>query len=143
MEMITHTDHETFTAGERFARTLSAGVVVCLYGDLGAGKTTFVKGVATGLGITTAITSPTFTLMNIYSVPHNTHITELVHVDTYRLKDPHELIAIGIEDYIGKPDCVLLVEWPDKVEELFTNKKVRRVTLEHTPEGTRRITIEE
>lgn len=93
MEFISHTEQETIAWGKLLAQQLKSGDILCLYGELGAGKTTLVKGIAAGLGIEKTITSPTFTLMNIYSTKNN-QITQLVHIDTYRLKNEEELIEI-------------------------------------------------
>lgn len=103
----------TMALGEELGRQLSGGEVICLTGDLGAGKTHFAKGVALGLGITELVTSPTFTLINEYSgrVP-------LYHVDAYRLGDAEEAYDLGLEEYLYG-DGVTLVEWPERVEELL------------------------
>lgn len=103
----------TMALGEELGRLLKGGEVICLTGDLGAGKTHFAKGVARGLGITELVTSPTFTLINEYSgrLP-------LYHVDVYRLGGPDEAYDLGLEEYLYG-DGVTLVEWPGRVEELL------------------------
>ena len=103
-----------------------------LSGDLGAGKTSLVKGIAKGLGIKHEITSPTFTLLNIYEVKSlKSKVKSLVHIDTYRLKDENELLEIGVEDYLGEPNTVCIIEWPEKILGLLTNIKTTAITLEH------------
>lgn len=104
---------ETMDLGEKIGRQLNGGEVICLTGDLGAGKTHFTKGVARGLGISETVTSPTFTLINEYSgrLP-------LYHVDVYRLCDPDEAYDLGLEEYLYG-DGVTLVEWPERVAELL------------------------
>lgn len=109
---------------------LHGGDILLLIGDLGAGKTSLVKGVAAGLGIKQEITSPTFTLMNVYKIK-NYKIKNLIHIDTYRLKNEKELVEIGVEDYLGQPDTVCVIEWPEKITELLKNKKTTTIALEH------------
>jgi tRNA threonylcarbamoyladenosine biosynthesis protein TsaE len=122
MIIITNSTEETEKIGIELSAKLKGGNIVLLSGNLGAGKTALVKGIAKGFGIKNTITSPTFTLMNLYPVNHSqSTIKQLVHIDTYRLKNEHELIEIGAEDYLGKPNTICLIEWPDKIEELLKN----------------------
>ena len=144
MKITTHSEQETKDFAKKFASKLSGGEILCLYGELGAGKTTFVKGLAEGLGITENITSPTFTLMNIYkpTVSKSLRITNLVHIDTYRLKNAKELIEIGVEDYIGTPGSITIIEWPEKISNLLKKEKVVKIFLDHSSQNTRKITID-
>src|SRR3989344_1689685 len=129
MQTTTHSDNETKELGKKIAAQLKGGDIVCLYGELGSGKTTLVKGLAEGLGIKEDITSPTFTLMNIYKIFNNaSSIWQLIHIDTYRLNDEHELLEIGVEDYLGKPNTVTLIEWPEKIAEILKEKKVTNIS---------------
>lgn len=139
---ITHSDPETKQFAKDFAAQLTSGVIVCLHGDLGAGKTTFVKGLAEGLGIKEDITSPTFTLMNVYDI-HNAKLAvqKLIHIDTYRLKDELELMEIGVEDYLGQPGTATLVEWPEKIAGLLQNKKVINIYIDHQGKDRRAIAV--
>lgn len=143
MEFKTHSREETLEIGKKIAHELTPGSILLLYGDLGAGKTTLTKGIAEGLGITDEITSPTFTLMNVYSLSSSQpSLRQLVHIDTYRLEDEKELRAIGAEDYIGALDTICIIEWPEKVRGLWINKKHREIFLEHgTTEENRKITL--
>ena len=102
MEITTKNTEETTEFGKNLADQLNGGDILLLVGELGAGKTTLVKGLAAGLKIQHEITSPTFTLMNTYPLEGN-KIKTVVHIDTYRLKDREELLEIGVEDYLGKP----------------------------------------
>ncbi len=141
-ECISISEQQTKDWAKQFATTLHSGDIVLLHGDLGAGKTTFVKGLAEGLGVKDDILSPTFTLLNLYKIPDSKfQIHHLVHVDTYRLKNEQELIDIGIEDYLGDPETICVIEWPEKVPNLLKNKKTVKVTIEHFAEGKRKITI--
>lgn len=145
MNIISHSDIETKQIAKNFAATLTSGAIVCLHGDLGAGKTTFTKGLSEALGLTTDINSPTFTLMNVYQLPTldfgQYRLSTLIHIDTYRLKSEQELIDIGVEDYLGQPGTITLIEWPEKLTALLINKKVINVTIDHQGENLRKITI--
>ncbi|HEY6010173.1 MAG TPA: tRNA (adenosine(37)-N6)-threonylcarbamoyltransferase complex ATPase subunit type 1 TsaE [Nitrospirota bacterium] len=110
--VITSSPEQTWGIGEALGRLLGAGDTVCLYGDLGAGKTTFSYGIALGLEVRDRyITSPTFTIVNEYEgrVP-------LYHLDLYRLTDADELENIGFEEYVDS-DGVAVIEWPERVED--------------------------
>lgn len=142
MQLITKTDRETKNLGKKLAQKFHGGDIICLYGDLGAGKTTLVKGIAEGLRIEEEITSPTFTLMNIYKGSKEQGArNKLVHIDTYRLKNEEELLEIGVEDYLGKPDTVCIIEWPEKIENLLRNKKKIEIKIEHKNNQERVIKI--
>ena len=145
MSLIETTSQEqTISIAKKLAATLHGGDIILLHGDLGSGKTTFVKGLAEAFGIKENITSPTFTLMNIYKIESKKYkVKSLVHVDTYRLKDEDELLEIGIEDYIGDKNTVTIIEWPEKIESLLQNKKVKNVRFEHMSENERRIVIDD
>lgn len=103
---------ETQAVARRLAAVLPRDVVLALHGDLGVGKTTFVQGLARALGVTQAVTSPTFTIFNLYQGRERT----LVHLDAYRLNGAAELEALMLEDFLRSPWC-LAVEWPENVAE--------------------------
>jgi len=138
--MIAKNEKETKKIGEDIAKKLAGGDIVLLYGELGAGKTTLTKGIANFFKIKNDITSPTFTLMNMYDVTDN-EIKKLVHIDTYRLENENELIEIGIEDYLADKDTVCIIEWPEKISALLKDKKVQRVYMKNIDENTREIEI--
>ena len=137
-----YSTHETRTIGKELARTLTGGDIIILKGELGAGKTAFTKGIAEGLGVKNEVTSPTFTLMSVYQVPNHETIKEMVHVDTYRLNTFEEILEIGIEEYLGKQDTLMIIEWPEKVDKLLDNKKLIVVAIKQENETERTITIE-
>lgn len=120
MEFITHSREETLTLGERLARELGPGAVVAFTGDLGAGKTAFVSGMARGLGIRQQVTSPTFTIVNEYEGGR----LPLFHFDMYRLGSAEELFDIGWEDYLERGG-VCAVEWTENVAEAIEDGAVR------------------
>ena len=107
---ISHSPEETFDLGRRFAAELRPGDVLALAGELGAGKTQFVKGLAVGLGVEEPVTSPTFTLVHEHA--------GLTHLDLYRLEQPEEVLAIGLDDYL-ESGSVTVIEWADKFEVLI------------------------
>lgn len=109
------TAEETFALGEAMGKGISQGLSIALTGDLGAGKTTFVKGLAKGLGVSEAyyITSPTFTLINEYPAPPFT----LYHLDLYRLSSADELEYIGFDDIVDD-NHIIVVEWPQILKDI-------------------------
>lgn len=96
---------ETFNEGINFGKTLKPGDIVCLDGDLGAGKTAFTKGIAKALGINEHITSPTYTLVNEYD-----GVIPFYHFDVYRINDSSELFEIGFEEYL-QSEAIVVIEW--------------------------------
>lgn len=139
MRHVTTSEKETLALARKTARSFRGGEVVALYGNLGAGKTVFSKGIAAELGVSKTVTSPTFTLMNVYPVKKNA-IERLVHIDCYRLNDASELDAIGVSEYLGDPHTVTLIEWAERIEPLLTKNAIT-VSLEMTKDGRRIITI--
>lgn len=123
MKKKTRSEKETYYFAKEFAAKLKGGEVLCLVGDLGAGKTAFVKGLAAGLGVKGIVTSPTFVLMKIYKA--NNHIKELAHIDAYRLKDGQELINIGAEEYFKDKECVTVIEWADRVKDIWPKECIQ------------------
>jgi tRNA threonylcarbamoyladenosine biosynthesis protein TsaE len=107
---ISHSPAETEALGETFGRAAQSGLVIALSGDLGAGKTQFVKGLARGLGISARVHSPTFTLVNEYGGGR----LKLFHLDLYRLETPAQILSAGIEEYLS-PDGVAVIEWAERL----------------------------
>ncbi|MCL1829197.1 MAG: tRNA (adenosine(37)-N6)-threonylcarbamoyltransferase complex ATPase subunit type 1 TsaE [Oscillospiraceae bacterium] len=136
MTIITKSEEETEKAGEKLVSGLVEGSIVALYGDLGAGKTAFVRGMARGLGIKCRVLSPTFTIVNEYEGDR-----ELFHFDMYRLSGPDELFDIGWEDYLARGG-ICAVEWSERVEGAFNGDEIH-VIIERTAAGSRKISISE
>ena len=132
---ISHNEKETEELGARLAQKLPGGAVVAMYGDLGAGKTAFVRGMARGMGLDCRVSSPTFTIVNEYLGER-----ELIHFDMYRLSGADELFDIGWEDYLNR-GAVCAVEWSENVQDAFFGDEVR-VTIEKLSDTERKITIE-
>lgn len=105
-----------------FARKLIAGLttggVLLLEGELGAGKTTFVQGLAEALGVERTITSPTFTLLNVYDTNHPV-VRQLVHVDLYRIEDATTIAELDLPTWLANPHALVVVEWPERAPELW------------------------
>ena len=135
-EFISHSQLETEEVGRKLAEKLPGGSVVAMYGDLGAGKTAFVRGMAKGMGLSCRVSSPTFTIVNEYLGER-----ELIHFDMYRLSSADELFDIGWEDYLAR-GAVCAVEWSENVEDAFFGDEVR-LTIEKLSDTARKITIEE
>lgn len=123
----------TRRAGAWLASALRAGDVVLLRGDLGAGKTSLVQGIAEGLGVAHEVTSPTFALMQVH--PSSTDACDLIHADLYRVGDPDEVEAIGLLDCLGADDAICCVEWPDVLGERLRGLAVFELTLRHDGTG--------
>jgi tRNA threonylcarbamoyladenosine biosynthesis protein TsaE len=142
MEFISHSPAETESLGERWGRAARRGLVVALSGDLGAGKTQLVRGIARGLGATSRVHSPTFTLVNEYSGGR----LRLFHLDLYRLETRGQILGAGLEDYL-QPDGVTVIEWAERLAECGIPAAGRegllRATIETTGETERRIVYED
>jgi tRNA threonylcarbamoyladenosine biosynthesis protein TsaE len=119
MKITTESEKETFDLAAKMAKNVKGGEVYALSGDLGAGKTVFVRGFCHGLGIKKGVNSPTFVLMKIHKVRGHKAIKEVCHIDAYRLKSKADLEAIGALDYFGRKDTVCFLEWPEMVKDLF------------------------
>lgn len=117
MEYISNSYEETQKIAADFAKTLKEGDVLCMYGDLGVGKTAFVQGLAKGLEINEPITSPTFTIVNEYS-----GTLPLYHFDVYRIADSDEMYEIGYEEYVYG-DGVSVIEWPQLIDDILPEKR--------------------
>ena len=133
-EFISHSQLETEEMGQKLAEKLPGGSVVAMYGDLGAGKTAFVRGMAKGMGLSCRVSSPTFTIVNEYLGER-----ELIHFDMYRLSSADELFDIGWEDYLSR-GAVCAVEWSENVQDAFFGDEVV-VRIEKLNDTDRKITI--
>jgi tRNA threonylcarbamoyladenosine biosynthesis protein TsaE len=112
-EVVTRSPTETIAVGKALGSHLQDGDVVLLHGDLGAGKTTLAKGVASALGVDDVVSSPSFSLVNEYDTERPA-VSRLFHLDLYRLRDEGDLASIGFDDLVASADGVMLVEWPER-----------------------------
>ena len=134
--MLTRSPIETRSFGRRLAEALQPGDVLLLHGNLGAGKSELTRGIAEGLGVAGPVTSPSFTILNVYEdgcVP-------LYHFDWYRLESAEELFEMGMDEYLGG-DGVAVVEWPSQCPEAIPETYLS-VTLTPVGENEREITLE-
>lgn len=141
LTFISHSPAETESLGERWGREARRGLVIALSGDLGAGKTQLVKGIARGLGVTVRVHSPTFTLVNEYGGGR----LKLFHLDLYRLETPAQIHSAGIEEFL-QPDGVAVIEWAERLEDepwKMEDGKVRKVRIDIISETERRIDYED
>ena len=121
---------ETENLGKNFADNIKSGEIILLYGDLGSGKTTFVKGILKGLGFSGDVTSPTFSLINEYEA-----IKRVIHIDCYREENLQRWINLGIEDYFNGSNIVI-VEWPEILSDIIP-KNVIKIEIKHVQENIR------
>lgn len=137
--MIIETPKAMLAAGLAFAERLAAGDWVTLSGGLGAGKTLFCKGVLEGLGFEGDVPSPTFTIMNHYTVPDVK--IPVIHADLYRLKGPEELDELGLLDS-EMADSICMIEWPEQGGSVFDNARFR-ISIQTLGENLRELRIDE
>ncbi|HVH88816.1 MAG TPA: tRNA (adenosine(37)-N6)-threonylcarbamoyltransferase complex ATPase subunit type 1 TsaE [Terriglobales bacterium] len=137
-EFTTRSPEETVTVGRELSAVLRPGQMIVLRGNLGAGKTTLVKGVAEGFDAARQedVTSPTFNLVHEYRGPEVT----LFHLDLYRIDTERELMTLAIDDLRSEPGGILLVEWGEKFQEI-SNQSNGEIAIEGTSESDRRIAV--
>lgn len=154
MEILTKSAQETQKLGEKLAAILKGGETLCLYGELGSGKTTFVQGLAKGLGIKKRILSPTFVMIRQYvirntqhatrskqSMSHVTcHLSHFYHVDLYRIGTEKDVESLGLFEIWSDPDNIVAIEWPEKIEKILPKKRID-IYFEYLGENKRRIKI--
>ena len=134
IEIISNSANETMNLGQKIAELASAGSVFCLTGDLGAGKTTLVRGIAQALKIKSVVQSPTFNIMKIYF----DGIKPLIHIDAYRLADVDT--DIGLDEYIGYETGITVIEWPMFIERLIP-ETANEINIINLGGDTRQVTI--
>ena len=117
---ISNSSQQTQAMGEEFAKTLTPGSVVCLYGDLGAGKTTFAQGIAKGLGIKNRIISPTFIIVRTYKL---SQLNNFYHIDLYRIETEKDIEGLGLEEILNDKDAIVVIEWAEKLGSKMPKKR--------------------
>jgi len=128
--------NDTFNFGRKFSNSIDYESVIFLKGNLGSGKTTFCKGFASGLGFSDEILSPTYSILNEYSLNGK----NLYHFDLYRLKSINEFLEIGGIEYLNDKKSISLIEWPDLIKEIVS-KNIIQIEFEHLSDQERKITI--
>ncbi|MBI4098095.1 MAG: tRNA (adenosine(37)-N6)-threonylcarbamoyltransferase complex ATPase subunit type 1 TsaE [Candidatus Levybacteria bacterium] len=136
---LTNSSSETKNLGSKFAKALKSGDVVLLYGTLGGGKTTFVQGIARGLGIKDRILSPTFVLIRTHLVK-NDQIKKMNHVDLYRTNKQTDIVGLGLKEIVNEEAQVTIIEWADRLSD-FKPQKGYEVYFKHLNKRQREIRI--
>lgn len=129
-KLCSNNEQETLTFGESFAKKLKGGEVLALFGDLGAGKTKFLQGLAKGLGVSNKVNSPTFNILKIYKTKKDCKIKAFCHIDAYRLSSERDLIALGVEEYFQDKNTVTAIEWAENVLKILPKKRIN-IKIEH------------
>ena len=130
-------ERETQDFGSKMAKKMKAPQCICLYGNLGSGKTIFSKGFAEGLGISRkSIKSPTFALMKKYKIGK----TDLFHCDFYRINEPDDLLDADLEEIFNQKNALVLIEWPEKIQKLLPKKRID-LLFKYIDENSRTIQI--
>jgi len=162
MKYISRNETDTQKLAKKISKTLRGGEIILLSGDLGAGKTAFVKGLAKALGIADIVKSPTFNLMKCYKIKRarkqeskkagknpplspftKGEVRYLCHIDAYRLTNATDLLDIGAEEYLGQPNVVTAIEWPEQVKNIEKlSGKIIKIQISHgAKENERKIKI--
>lgn len=125
--IITNSFGETQQLGKDFTKQLKGGDVLALYGNLGSGKTTFIQGIAKGLGIENKIISPTFIIVRKYDLRFkikDLRIKNFYHIDLYRLESVNDLKSLGLDEIINDKSNIVAIEWPEKLEKFLPKKRI-------------------
>ncbi len=142
-KVITESFEQTQKLGFELAKSLKGGEVLALHGDLGSGKTTFMQGLAKGLGIKRNIISPTFIIMRTYEIGmenHESRITNLYHVDLYRIESERDVEGLGLLELLGEKENIVAIEWPEKIENLLPKDRID-IYFEYLVDDKRSITF--
>lgn len=145
---ITNNFRETVKLGRDFAKTLKKGDVVCLYGELGSGKTTFTKGLAEGLGIEQRIISPTFVFVREHKINlpagkagnHELGVKKLYHIDLYRIEKESDIHELGLEEILSNKDNIVVIEWAEKMKNFLPAKRID-IMFSHEKNNARKISF--
>lgn len=137
--MIIKSESEMLEFGKQFAAKIQSPQVIELVGDVGAGKTTFVRGLAEGLNIAEPVTSPSFTISKSYAFQKNQQENILTHYDFYRLGDPG-LMSEDLEESILNPNTVTIVEWADSVQDFLPENRIK-IQINYCEDGSREVIV--
>lgn len=119
-----NSSEQTRKTGKIFSKILKSSDILLLSGELGAGKTTFISGIASGIGVRENLTSPSFTILNIYPVHPVYRKKKLIHADFYRLGSLDEILNTAVEDYIYNSDSIICIEWGEKIKDYLKENYV-------------------
>jgi tRNA threonylcarbamoyladenosine biosynthesis protein TsaE len=141
---ITKNSEETFELGLKFGQSLKGGEVLVLQGNLGAGKTCFLQGLAKGVGVKDKVNSPTFNILKVYQIPSFKKLKigpkTFCHIDAYRLRDEKDLISLGIEEFFSDLKNITAIEWAEKVKKIWPKKAIV-INIKQLSENQREINI--
>lgn len=141
IEKNTFSEEETTELGRAFASQLKASDIVAIYGDLGSGKTEFVKGICEFFKVEEIVTSPTFTIVNKYNGSKDQEKISIYHIDLYRIEKDSELLEIGFEEYLNDTSAISLIEWAEKTTLLPENIFKVTIFLDESNDNQRLISI--
>lgn len=144
MKKITKSVEETFLYAKELLSIIKPETILCLSGEIGAGKTTLTQGIAQTLGIKKHIQSPTFTLYRVYPVKKHHFIKQLCHIDAYRLSNENPIADLGLENYLTDPETLCVIEWPEIIMsslKKYKNKIIIITLRQGTKNSTRIIQI--
>lgn len=135
-------EEETFRLGIEFSKRLVSGDVVAFYGELGAGKTEFIKGICDGLDVREIVSSPTYNIVNEYSgEDRGGRVVRLVHIDLYRVENVAELVELGMEEKFGDVDSIKLIEWAELASAMLPSERYDIKLTALDDENARRIEV--
>lgn len=144
-KIITNNEKETSSLGQKLGKICRGGEVFVLSGNLGAGKTKLLQGLAWGLGVKDRVNSPTFNILKIYKIKKSKSLLQrnikvFCHIDAYRLQSEKDLISLGILEFFNQPEVVTAIEWAEKVKKIWP-KKARVIKIKSLTEKKREIAI--
>jgi tRNA threonylcarbamoyladenosine biosynthesis protein TsaE len=141
MEVFTKSATETAKFGQKIANNLKGGEVLCLYGGLGSGKTTFIQGLAESLGVRKRVLSPTFIIMREYQIRgRKRKVERFYHIDLYRIKNKEDVEVLGLEEIWSNPENIVAIEWAEKIKEILPKKRID-IYFEYVSENQRKISL--
>jgi len=138
--MISNSVEETIEVAKKISKNIKTGQLFALWGDLGAGKTVFIRGFLNGLGYKKRVNSPTFVLMKIYNIKKHPYIKQVCHIDAYRLNSSDDLESLGVKEYFNRQDTIILIEWPERIKSVLPKDRTD-IVLRHLQENKREIKI--
>lgn len=140
MEVLTKSPEETQKLGEEISADLKPGNILALYGELGSGKTTFIQGLARGLGVKKRVISPTFVFIRQYPIRHMLSAKMLYHVDLYRINTLKQTKGLGLEEIFTDKTAIVVIEWADRIKEILPKKRID-INFDYLDENQRRIIV--
>ena len=138
LDVITHSPTQTYELGQQLGAMIREGDLICLCGELGAGKTTLASGIGNGWGAREIVNSPTFVFVNEYS---DSRGCRLYHIDAYRLRDAADSQSIALDDLLGDPHGAVMIEWAERIKEVLPDEYLQ-IDLVAVDDQTRQVKLE-